>query len=547
MSEMKKKHKLGTQLILGMILFACSIVILVSAVLSIWFWGVETEDYHQTAIKYAVSASEYLDGDQIRTYLETNEPDSYYFEAYHFLESLTKNSALKYFYVFKPEEDHITYVWDVLGEEPKLLGSVDPYGSAEEHNVIQRVFSAKSSEFKEIVQEILVISEDSVYGRLGSVYYPVYDSEDNPVAVIGADIDVNMLFDQLIAIVTICIITVSIITLIAGFFYYIALRRRVIQPIGRLHTATKTLIPDLEKKDGGKPFEINVHTNNELEDLADSFVQMNKDLRDYIVRLETITREKEKLGAELNVAATIQKDMLPTVFPPFPERNEFEIYASMDPAREVGGDFYDFFLIDEDHIGLVIADVSDKGVPASLFMAISKRLLKMRAQSGASPKDILTAVNNQLCEGNDADQFVTVWLAVIDLKTGKGVAANGGHEHPVIRKGSKPYELVVYDHDMALGSFENINYHEHEFELDPGDTIFVYTDGVPEATNTEMKQFGTDRMIEALNTVPEQDPKKLIDTVTAAIDDFVKEAPQFDDTTMLAFCYFGPQSDAAEK
>ncbi|MBP5564493.1 MAG: PP2C family protein-serine/threonine phosphatase [Lachnospiraceae bacterium] len=250
-------------------------------------------------------------------------------------------------------------------------------------------------------------------------------------------------------------------------------------------------------------------------------------------------QEKERIGAELSVATQIQADMLPRIFPAFPERTEFDLFASMSPAKEVGGDFYDFFLIDDDHIGLVMADVSGKGVPAALFMVIAKTLIKNRAQMGGSPAEVLSYANDQLCEGNEAELFVTVWFATIQISTGKGLAANAGHEHPAIRRKDGSFELVKYRHSPAVATLEGIKFKEHEFTLNPGDSLYVYTDGVTEATNKDDVLFGTDRMLEALNKKPDSNPKTLLETVRSDIDDFVGTAPQFDDITMLGFKYLG--------
>ncbi len=269
--------------------------------------------------------------------------------------------------------------------------------------------------------------------------------------------------------------------------------------------------------------------------------QMETDMNEYIHNLTAITAEKERIGAELNVATQIQADMLPRIFPPFPDRKEFDIFASMSPAKEVGGDFYDFFLIDDDHLGLVMADVSGKGVPAALFMVITKTLIKNRAQMGGGPAEILRYVNEQLCEGNDAELFVTVWFAILEISTGKGKAANAGHEHPVLCRANGSYDLVKYTHSPAVAVMEGIPFKEHSFELHPGDTLFVYTDGVTEATNADNQLFGTDRMLEALNKEPDASPQRLLRNVRNGINRFVGSAPQFDDITMLALRYFGSE------
>ena len=211
----------------------------------------------------------------------------------------------------------------------------------------------------------------------------------------------------------------------------------------------------------------------------------------------------------------------------------------MDPAKEVGGDFYDFFLVDDDHLALVMADVSGKGVPAALFMVIAKTLIKNRTQMGGGPAEILKFVNEQLCEGNEAELFVTVWLGIIEISTGKGMAANAGHEHPAIRRADGQYELVVYKHSPAVATMEGLRFREHEFELHPGDQLFVYTDGVAEATNADNELFGNDRMLEALNKDTKAAPEQLLSDMRKSIDAFVGGAPQFDDITMLAISYFG--------
>ena len=286
-------------------------------------------------------------------------------------------------------------------------------------------------------------------------------------------------------------------------------------------------------------------TNDEIGDLALNFNKMAEELKEYIDNLTRLTAEKERIGAELNVATQIQADMLPRIYPAFPQFTEFDIYAAMDPAKEVGGDFYDFFLVDQDHLGLVMADVSGKGVPAALFMVIAKTLIKNRAQMGGTPSEILGFVNDQLCDGNEAQLFVTVWFAIVDIHTGKGIAANAGHEHPVVKRADGSYELVLYRHSPAVATMEGLKFREHEFQLNAGDTLFVYTDGVPEATNADDELFGTDRMLEALNRQPDADLKTLLANVREDIDSFVQDAPQFDDITMLALLYNGSGNETA--
>ncbi len=253
--------------------------------------------------------------------------------------------------------------------------------------------------------------------------------------------------------------------------------------------------------------------------------------------------KSNKLAAtetELNMATQIQTSMLPSTFPAFPERTEFDIHASMDPAKEVGGDFYDFFMIDDDHLALVIADVSGKGVPAALFMMSSKIYINDHATMGGTPAEILERVNKLVCANNKAHMFVTVWLGILEISTGKLTTSSAGHEYPIINVNGK-YELFKDKHGLAIGALSLSKYTDTEIQLKKGDSLFVYTDGVAEATNATNQLFGTERTLEALNSIPSGSAQKdVLLGVRAAVDAFVKEAPQFDDLTMLGLRYNGP-------
>ncbi|MBO6092280.1 MAG: PP2C family protein-serine/threonine phosphatase [Oscillospiraceae bacterium] len=264
-----------------------------------------------------------------------------------------------------------------------------------------------------------------------------------------------------------------------------------------------------------------------------------KDAGDPIHGVVSMISELDRLDKELKLAADIQLNALPMNFPPFPDRTEFDLYASMTPAKEVGGDFYDFFMIDEDHLALVIADVSGKGVPAALFMMTSKTLIKNHLISGCDPAAAMERVNLQLCDHNDSRMFVTVWLAVVEISTGKGLACNAGHENPCFRRYGEDFEVLKYRHNIFAGISKKAKYQNREFELHPGDCIFVYTDGVPEANNTLEEMFGETRLIETLNQNPDATPEALIGNVYDAVDLFDENTPQFDDITMLCFKYYG--------
>lgn len=286
-----------------------------------------------------------------------------------------------------------------------------------------------------------------------------------------------------------------------------------------------------------------IQTGDEIEHLSDSFRKMMEDITVYVEDLKVMTREKERVGAELNVAAQIQADMLPRVFPPFPDRKDFDIYASMKPAKGVGGDFYDFYLVDDNHLAVVIADVSGKGVPAALFMVIVKTLIKNHAQFGSEPADIFTIVNNQLCEGNEAGLFVTAWLGILTLSTGELKFVNAGHNPPLLFRGSGEFEYLKSPAGFVLAGIEDFRYTQSRLTLEPGAKLFLYTDGVTEAENSSQEQFGDKRLKEILNALDNPSAEGMIKGVKESLKQFTEQEEQFDDITMTALCYAGRRDE----
>ena len=257
-----------------------------------------------------------------------------------------------------------------------------------------------------------------------------------------------------------------------------------------------------------------------------------------LVRLQhDLEQENERIRSELAMASRIQSAMLPGIFPAFPERKEFDIYASMDPVRGVGGDFFDFFFIDRDRLCLLIADVSGKGIPAALFMMASKIILADNAKSGKSPAQILQDTNEAICANNPEEMFVTVWLGILDISTGLLTTANAGHEYPALMHADGQFELFRDRHGLVVGGMPGVKYHEHSLQMYPGSKLFVYTDGVPEATDAENALFGTTRMLEALNAHANESPKQILHGVRQAVNEFVSDMEQFDDLTMMCLEY----------
>lgn len=476
--------------------------------------------------------SEYEGTPEFKEYIanfDSIKEDQNYIDLQNRLNTIRRANGVESIYLIYVDPQERKSVYLVDGSlKPCSPGQFDPLYESNEH-----VLTDPDSGFPAYV------TNTPEYGWLVSAGAPMYDEENQVFAYAFVDISMNDIkrserdFAMLLLFVTFAIAAI----ICAVYIQFV--RHALVNPINRLSNAALSYTND----DSRTTFsDLNISTGDEIENLADAMARMEKDIQEYIENLTKVTAEKERIGAELNVATQIQADMLPRIFPTFSGKTEYELFASMDPAKEVGGDFYDFFIIDEDRLGLVVADVSGKGVPAALFMVITKTLIKNRAMTSDSPAEVLAYANEQLCEGNDAELFVTVWLAIFNVKTGKGIAANAGHEHPVIRRKDGQFELSIYKHSLAVATMEGIKFREHEFELNPGDTLFCYTDGVTEATNKDNKLFGNDRLLESLNRDPDASPEKLCKTLKDDIDTFVGEAPQFDDITMLCIKYHGKET-----
>ena len=445
-----------------------------------------------------------------------------------FLYSFSIDGDNQFFYITGTKEDELR---ESSGGEIFELGCTYPYQAGRYPTLDSLIATGKPADRIE-----LSLNEDADRTAV-HVFAPV-TCNGQMVMIVGVSTEWADLIDYTLGLTE--FLAGFIIVLVASLtlMFFRLLRKYAVTPLFKERDIIKTYEQD---KDSAKavPELKKIDSDNEIEELADAFSSMLVEIERYMEETQKTAVEKERLGAELSMAASIQESQLPSKFPAFPDRKDFDIYASMDPAKEVGGDFYDFFLVDEDHIAMVMADVSGKGIPASLFMMISKLLLQSRIMMGESPAEALSNTNSQLMQNNEVHQFVTVWLAVFDLKTGKGIAANAGHEHPVIRRTGGKYELVEYKHSPPVATMRKLKFRDHEFELNPGDSLFVYTDGVPEATNSDNELFGTERMLEALNKDPYASCEAVLKNVSEGIDEFVAGAEQFDDITMLCFKYFG--------
>ena len=331
------------------------------------------------------------------------------------------------------------------------------------------------------------------------------------------------------------------ITLLASLVGTMIMRRTVVAPINKMEKAAREYSENRRTEPSSKLFfqDLNINSGDELENLARTMKGMETEMGIYVSDLTKITAERERIRTELQLANRIQQDMLPSEFPAFPDRNEFDIFATMIPAKEVGGDFYDFFLIDEDHLGLVIADVSGKGIPGALLMMASKIIIGSKALDGKKPAEILADTNNIICNNNKEEMFVTVWLGILEISTGVLRAANAGHEKPVLIHADGTVEVIRDKRGFVIGGMEGMKYPEYELKLEPGAKLFLYTDGVPEATNAKLEMFGMERLETVLQEDPAVNPERILENMHNAVEIFVDGNERFDDTTMLCIEYRG--------
>ena len=555
---MKKVHsKLSFKLIISFILLGAMLCAASATVGYYQFKDNIQQQYNTTAYQIADQAQTYLDKTLLQSYVSlikksidgqdtadalaiAEEAQSYQDVLQRFFDLRTSMGANDIFLVYIDQNAMLQYTPELQSWRPVyyLFDSFE--------NEDQRYGLGEAGPFNpKFIQETQKILETGIksnnyfissssFGYNTSAMQPIKVGSDT--LLLGVEVPMTIIQDALLHYLLWAIfITIVVISLgILLYVYY--LTRNVIRPINTISKEARAFIQDGKLQSRSLS---GIKTGDEIQNLAEGFIKMQDDINNYVENITKITSERERLSAELDVAKHIQASMLPCIFPAFPERNEFDIYASMTPAKEVGGDFYDFFLVDDDHLALVIADVSGKGVPAALFMMISKMLIKNAAQNFLSPKKILETANNQLCENNEEQMFVTVWLGIMEISTGKIICSNAGHEYPAIYRKNENFSLLQDKHGFVLAGMENVRYREYEIQLNPGDVLYVYTDGVAEATDKHEKMYGTDRMISALNQCACKTPLELDTFVRKDIDQFVNGAEQFDDITMLCIRYFG--------
>ena len=496
------------------------------------FTTVLEDEYNRSAYEIAETAKSYLDPDRLEHYLETGEIDAAYLEIQDRLDALVVSTNSYLIYVTRLSNDYTTstYIFDAVHPDSGFTRYALGYTAQD-----------MDPAYQDEVEQIMTTGERSaVYfysytqasGAHTTAGIPVKDSAGEILAFLGVEKAMTALENARQTYVW-NVMGITVLAVVLFLVVYIGfLRREVVSPILTIagearrfaedNVARLDLLEQIRKKD-------------EIGTLARAIGRMETDIVQYVENLTAVTAEKERIGTELNVATQIQADMLPRIFPPFPERDEFDIYATMTPAREVGGDFYDFFLVDQDHLAVVIADVSGKGVPAALFMVIVKTLIKNHTQTGMAPDQVFETVNRQLCENNEAGMFVTAFLGVLEISTGRFTYVNAGHNPPLAALGGRPYDWLPSKRGFVLAGLEGVRYQQQEIVLCPGDNIFCYTDGVTEAldpadalySEARLRAFFRGRDLEG-RPLAEQ-----LDLLRRDIAAFAAGAEQADDITML--------------
>ena len=511
--------------------------------LSLAFFGYHnTKSYLEDMYEYRVtfgakSIAAMLDLDDVRTILAPGGDQT---EAYRrtsaLLNQLKREGGISFLSLVSNDADSVTFYIDCnvpeMGDDP---ADEMPYGTD--------VLYTDAANGEEDLRKYYDIWEcyangqavdppavtDNSYGYNYTVVAPILDENGRTIAAIQYILDMHDMREHLNSYLYSTLTIALVVVGLSVVAYIMFIRKTVTQPIGRLAEFAKNVTTAGQFNTQG----IELKTGDEIEALGNSFNFMLLELDHYIHDLTAMTAEKERISAELDVATHIQSSMLPCIFPAFPERGEFDIYATMNPAKEVGGDFYDFFMVDERHLAIVMADVSGKGVPAALFMVIGKTLIKDHTQSGTDLGSVFSEVNDLLCESNSEGLFITAFEGVLDLVTGEFTFVNAGHEIPFIAKSGEPFAPYKIQAGFVLAGMEEMNYRCGSLNLAPGDKIFQYTDGVTEATDANEQLYGMERLEAVLNRNTGKKPEELLPLIKADIDAFVGEAPQFDDITML--------------
>lgn len=527
---MKKKARrtLTTKFALLFGVFAVFVGALVCSISYTSYRSSMLEHYGRYAVGAAELAAAALDPGELLRYAKILRRDERYGVIEKELDMIRKSLGIRYLYVQMPISDkEFIYLFDIYDSEDSG-GTDTSLGARGAYNENFRAAKHAMSTGKPERELDITRSE---HGYLASAYVPI-SADGVPFAYVGADISMNYIIGFLmryLGVITLATAAVMAFCFTALFFL---VHRSVLDPIKAVADKTGEFLQKVNDASFEGP---RVHSNDEIGDLTTSVNRMFGDIRNFTSRLAEETARRERIQSELDMAKDIQEGVLPKIFPPFSNFQNVTAFASMTPAKEVGGDFYDFFIVGESRLAVVIADVSDKGIPAALFMMVAKTLIKNRALSGDEPHKVLEIVNNQLCQNNDAGMFVTAFFGILDTKLGILRYANAGHNPPIILRGGEAHWVPV-KRGLALAAMEDVTFVTQEMRFEGDDVLLLYTDGVTEAMNVQAELFGQERLIALLSQLERQAaaPEKLIEAVEAAIRHFAGDAEQTDDITMLA-------------
>ncbi len=493
-----------------------------------------TKEYSESAFRTALTAATLVDGDRIDFYLETGTESDEYSGVLEAMNTLCQKQNVTLLYVIDVDTSDYNSFRSVFNTVNDNSGYTPWEVGYERETTNEQYRSLYEQIYEDGLQQGDIARTSDLNGREPHItaMIPINSSDGAVTAIMCVQRPMDELTAGRRAYCRNVVLLAVAISILSSFGIAASMRREFVRPMKSIiEEATRFASDNTCIENEGLA---NISKIREIGELGASIEKMEHDTLDYVENITRMTAENERIGTELSLANEIQANMLPNIFPPFPERHDVDIYASMTPAKEVGGDFYDFFLIDEQHLGLLVADVSGKGVPAALFMMMSKILISNFGMMDLSPAEVLRRANAAICKNNQSDMFVTAWFGILDLSSGHLVAANAGHEYPVIKRAGGRYELFKDPHRLAIGILPETAYVEYELELQKGDVLFLYTDGVPEATNGGYEMLGTGRMLKLLDRHDDADLKALLEAVKADVGSFVGDAPQFDDLTMMA-------------